>query len=269
MPQKKSGKGRFRAVIVSGILCAVMLISAGCSGNKPETKSAPPVPHKLTDIALRESGVSLIFTPTSAVSPGPGFTPTPTARETDLEGTQDTAPPPIGKKEPGNIAEGSPNGTSGPPEAGEFTIQIGAYIVDENLAHTREKIVSLGFSPYIKEMKQKMRMFCVIVKEGVSEKDANEAVSLLAAKGFNPRSLPGTKGMVDVAAGIYYYRDDALAEEASLKALGYAPRVEERTVEVYLKRLRVGGYGTIGEAKKDLTVLERKGFLPVILKSGQ
>jgi len=40
-------------------------------------------------------------------------------------------------------------------------------------------------------------------------------------------------------------------------------------VEVFLKRLRVGGYGTIGEAKKDLTVLEQKGFTPVILKSDQ
>jgi cell division protein FtsN len=269
MHKKQRGKGRFRAVIVSGILCAVTLLGAGCDGNEPPAKAAPPVPHTFGDIALRGSEVSVMFTPTAVVSPDPTSILTPRADRGLPDGTETVPPLSLEKGKAETIVERAPKKMDGPPGGGDFTIQIGAYIVDENLARIREKIVSLGFSPYVKEMKQKMTMFCVIVGEGLGKDDADGTVSDLSDKGFNARSLPGKNGTVDVAAGIYYYRDDALAADGRVKALGYAPRIEERVVEVFLKRLRVGGYGTIGEAKKDLTVLEQKGFTPVILKSDQ
>jgi hypothetical protein len=202
------------------------------------------------------------------VSPGPTPAHTPAATEGTPEVGESGAPPPI-EKNPGHAGGDSSDTTAGLPGNGVFTIQIGAYIIDKNLNHIRDKIASLGFYPYVKEMKQTMRMYCVIVGEGLSEGDARGTVSVLTARGFDARLLPGYNGTVDVTAGIYYYKDDALVVEGEVKALGYTPRVEARSVEVVLKRLRIGGYRTIGDAKKDLAVLQGKGYSPVILKSDQ
>ncbi len=115
-----------------------------------------------------------------------------------------------------------------------------------------------------------MKMFCVIIGEPMTEEEAREIVSALSRQRDSHRGCyRTTSNMVDVAGGIYYYKDDASAAEGKLKAFGYATHVEERTVEVILTCLRIGGYATVDEAGKDLDALERKGFSPVILKSDQ
>ncbi len=269
MPKKLRGNNRLSAAIASCFLFMVATFWAGCDGITPESRNAPPIPHKLGDVILKGSRDSAIPTPTAVVSPGFDVIHTPVAGKTGPDETDAVGPPPVAKKGPDGTTKKPADTTTGPPQRGEFTIQIGAYIIDENLVNTKERIAALGFSPYVTEMKRQMKMFCVIVGYGVTEKEGQEIVSALSAKGFGARLLPNTNNTVDVAGGIYYYKDDATAAEGKIKALGYTARVEERRVEAVLKCLRIGGYPTVDEAKKDLTALEQKGFSPVILKSDQ
>jgi cell division protein FtsN len=233
-----------------------------------EPASAPPTPHKLTDIVLKASETSPAFTPTAVVLPEPVNPPAADETVPDEAAPPPTAPP--AKTEQPKKATEKPVDTSGDGTAGgRFTIQVGAYVVDRNLASTKEKVISLGFTPYVTGIKRKMKMFCVIVGEGTTEHDARGIVSALSESGFEPRLLPDAGNTVDVAGGIYYYKNDASAAEERVKSLGYAARIEERTVEVTLKCLRIGTYETADAARKDLSILERNGFSPVILKSDQ
>jgi cell division septation protein DedD len=269
MPKKRRGMNRLSAAVVSGFLLIMMACWPGCDRIKPEPEAGPPTPYKLGDITLRGSGTLLVFTATAVVSPGSDLVHTPSSDKTGPDETGAVPATPVPKQEPKKPAKKPAGETPGPPQRGEFTIQIGAYIVDKNLANTKEELISLGFSPYIKDTKRKMKMFCVIIGEPMTEEEAREIVSALSEKGFAPRLLPNKSNMVDVAGGIYYYKDDASAAQGMIKAFGYAARVEERTVEVILKCLRIGGYATVDEAGKDRASLERKGFSPVILKSDQ
>jgi cell division septation protein DedD len=201
MPTKLRAKRRVRAAIISGVLCAVTVLWVGCDGNRSPAKVAPPAPHRLGDIALRGSEAPTLLTPTAVVSPGPPPAHTPAAMEDTPEVGEAGAPLPIEKNQ-SHAAEDSPDTTAGLPGDGDFTIQIGAYIIDKNLNHIRDKVASLGFSPYVKEMTQTIRMYCVIVGEGLSKDEASEVASALTVRGFDARRLPGKDGTVDVTAGI-------------------------------------------------------------------
>jgi len=253
---------RLLAGITPGFLFAVVLLASGCDGSTPEIKAIPPTPHKLTDITIRSSISGIILTPTAVVS-------------SEIDGLdddqiEDTASrSPELKEEPRKPADGPTGGSDVTPGRGGYTIQVGAYIIDENLYAAKDKIVSLGFTPYTAEIRRKMKMFCVITAEGKTQTEANEIASTLSGKGFEPRLLPNEGNTVDVAGGIYYYNYDASAAEGRIAALGYSTRIEERIVEVILTCLRVGGYKSADEAVKDMNTLIQKGFSPVILKNDQ
>ncbi|MEJ2068721.1 MAG: SPOR domain-containing protein, partial [Deltaproteobacteria bacterium] len=59
------------------------------------------------------------------------------------------------------------------------------------------------------------------------------------------------------------------ASRDRLENLGYDVDIEERRLEVTFKRLRIGSYGTIEDAKKDLGVLKKEGFSPIIVNKDQ
>jgi hypothetical protein len=269
MPEKHRDIHRLSAAIASGFLLMAVSFWAGCDGAVPASKTAPPVPHKLTDTAIRGSGDAVTRTPTAMVSPE---IDRPEGRADDTTGRDKTGPdtaPPAAKKDREKTAEKPTGEGTAPAIRGEFTIQIGAYIIDENLTLVKEKVTSLGFTPYTVDIGRKMKLFCVIVGEARTEEQARDIVSALSEKGFGTRLLPRDGNMVDVAGGIYYYKDDASEVEGRIRSLGYAVRVEERMVEVILKCLRIGSYGTADEAAKDLNALKQNGFSPVILKSDQ
>ena len=269
MPKKHRGTHRRSAAIAFGFLLMAASLSPGCGRPSPESKTIPPTPHKLTDITIRESGDPLVHTPTAVASPETDRIGDLIDDTADNDKTGTIAPPPAVKEDPHNTAKKPTDSGIAPPKRGEFTIQIGAYVIDENLSLAKETITSLGFAPYTTEITRKMKMFCVIVGKGKSEAEAHEIASILSGKGFNPRLLPNDGNTVDVAGGIYYYRNEALDAEVRIRSLGYAAHVEERTAEVILTCLRTGNYMTSGEAEKDLNALKQKGFSPVILKSDQ
>ena len=253
---------RLLAVIAFGLLFVAVTLAAGCDSGAHKTKAIPPTPHRLTDITIRSSTDGIIPTPTAAVSSEIDVS--------DDDRAVDTASrPPETKKEPENPAEEVTGGRVVTPKRGEYTIQIGAYIIDENLSRVKEGVLSVGFTPYTVEIGRKIKMFCVMVAEGKTRAEASEIVSALSAKGFKPRLLPNEVNTVDVAGGIYYYKYDALAAGGRIAALGYDTNIQERVVDVVLTCLRVGRYGSADEAAKDMNTLKEKGFSPVILKNDQ
>jgi cell division septation protein DedD len=269
MPKKHRGTYRLSAAIAFGFLLMASSLSPGCGRPSPESKTIPPTLHKLTDIGIRESGDLLAHTPTAVASPESDRIGDLIDDTADNDKTEPIKLPPTVKKDPDNTAKKPMDSSTAPPKRGEFTIQIGAYVIEENLSLAKETVSSLGFVPYTAEITRKMKMFCIIVEEGKTEAEAHEIASMLSGKGLNPRLLSNDGNTVDVAGGIYYYRNEALDAEGRIRSLGHAAHVEERTVEVVLTCLRTGNYMTSEEAEKDLNTLKQKGFSPVILKSDQ
>lgn len=229
MAQKSSMSGKRRpsrlpAALVLALLIVTVTVWAGCGVAPPESKMSPPKPHALGDITVKGSADWSAFTPTTMVRPEPSGYGRPVGDTAGPDGSDAVGPSPAAPKQPETSA-GEPAGA--PVERakrGGVTIQIGAYIIEENLVLAREKITSLGFTPYVTEIGRKMPMFCVIVAEAKTQADTREIASSLSAKGFGARLLPGNDNTVDVAGGIYYYKGDASAAERRITALGYPAR---------------------------------------------
>jgi len=109
-------------------------------------------------------------------------------------------------------------------------------------------------------------MFCPIVSEGLTKNRAESLIERFPADIVDPVMLPSGKDTYDVTAGLFYYREDAEAIVDRLKSQGYDPAIEERTVEVVIKRLRVGYYEEIELARTDSRLLENLGYDPIIVK---
>lgn len=150
-----------------------------------------------------------------------------------------------------------------------FSLQVGAFIYDENLNRARNDVSALGYSPYIKEIKRVTVMYCPIVGKNIEKDEAKDLIEKLRFEGFGAVPLEGENGHVDVISGFFYYKDDAKASRDRLENLGYDVDIEERRLEVTFKRLRIGSYGTIEDAKKDLGVLKKEGFSPIIVNKDQ
>ena len=257
------------------LIVAIGVGGSGCSSDNSPAKTPSPIPLNLDEIELKESGPTPGFTPTAVGigtmpplhTPAAEFIP-PTEKKTG------PTPSPAKKEAPEKTAKKPdekaplPSKPSVPPP-GTYTLQIGAYVVDENFKEAWNKVGALNLFPYVKEMKRTMKMRCVIVERGTTEKRGQEIVTALSSKGFNPKLLKGNGGLFDASAGIYYYLDDAKKAAEKVEELGYRAQVEDREVEVILKGLRVGAYKSVDEAQENMTLLKKNGFSPVILKSDQ
>jgi cell division septation protein DedD len=147
-----------------------------------------------------------------------------------------------------------------------FSVQVGAFIFDRNLDVQIQKLEEHGFTHHVDETKRVVLMFCPIVSEGLSKNRAETLMKRFPADIVDPVMLPSGKDTYDVTAGLFYYREDAEAIVESLKSEGYDPTIEERTVDVVIKRLRVGYYEEIELARTDSRLLEKLGYDPIIVK---
>jgi cell division septation protein DedD len=150
-----------------------------------------------------------------------------------------------------------------------FSLQVGAFIHDENLNRVRDTVSQLGYSPYIKEIDRVIVMYCPVVGKNLKKDEAKDLMEKLDLEGFGAVPLEEEGGLVDVVSGFFYYKDDAETVQDRLESLGYDVDIEGRRVEVTFKRLRIGSYGTIEDAKRDLGVLKKEGFSPIIVNKDQ
>jgi|GEM_PF-2237133 len=151
-------------------------------------------------------------------------------------------------------------------DEGLFSVQVGAFIFDRNLEVQVQKLEEHGFTHHVDETTRVVLMFCPIVSEGLTKNRAESLIERFPADIVDPVMLPSGKDTYDVTAGLFYYREDAEAIVDRLKSQGYDPAIEERTVEVVIKRLRVGYYEEIELARTDSRLLENLGYDPIIVK---
>jgi len=147
-----------------------------------------------------------------------------------------------------------------------FSLQVGAFIFDRNLETQAEELEEHGFTHYVDETERVVLMFCPIVREGLTRNDAEAFMERFPTNVVEPVMIPTDEERFDVTAGLFYYREDAKMVTERLEDMGYNTTIEERTVEVVIKRLRVGYYEEIELAKKDSRLLENLGYDPIIVK---
>jgi len=156
-----------------------------------------------------------------------------------------------------------------PDDESLFSLQVGAFIFDRNLEEQARELEEHGFTYYVDETERVVLMYCPIVKEGLSRDGAEAFIERFPADVVDPVMIPTEGERFDVTAGLFYYREDAEAIAENLSDMGYEPTIEERTVEVVIKRLRVGYYEKIEQARSDSRLLENLGYEPIIVKVEQ
>lgn len=147
-----------------------------------------------------------------------------------------------------------------------FSLQVGAFIFDRNLETQAEELEEHGFTYYVDETERVVLMFCPIVREGLTRNGAEAFIERFPTDVVDPVMIPTDEERFDVTAGLFYYREDAEMITKRLEDMGYDTTIEERTVEVVIKRLRVGYYEEIELAKKDSRLLKNLGYDPIIVK---
>jgi len=163
----------------------------------------------------------------------------------------------------GDTAENVSNGEN------IFSLQLGAFIFDKNLNRVRDEVSTFGYLSYVKEINREIDFYCPIVGENLNKDEAKELIKELYSEGFDPVPLENKKGIIDVASGLFYYEEDARVSLKELKELGYKVKIDERKVDVTFKRLRIGSYDNIEDAKKVLSLLKERGFSPIIVNKDQ
>lgn len=190
----------------------------------------------------------------------------------DGDGIQPVSPDGLmsfGRGDEGKVEIGGEVGENTDRKGEIFTLQLGAFIFDKNLDRVRDGVSTLGYSPYIKEISREIIMYCPIIGRNMGKEEAEALMKALNTEGFDSVSIKGKGGLFDVASGLFYYEEDAKASLKKLEGLGYGVEIEGRRVEVTLKRLRIGSYEDIEDAKRDMNALVEKGFTPIIVNKEQ
>ncbi len=251
----------FPAMIVS-MAAFIFTFSSGCREGEGKDESRPESPVKHEDKSTKDESEETI-------------PPIMIEAEPTWDGGDEILT--VSPDELMGAGKGDGVGMEGRGEVGEnadrtgeiFTLQLGAFISDKNLHRVRDGVSTLGYSPYVKEINREIVMYCPIIKQNLNRGEAEMWMKMLNTEGFNSVVLKGKNGLFDVASGLYYYEEDAKESRKRLKDLGYGAKIEGRKVEVTLKRLRIGSYEDIEDAKRDLNLLKEKGFSPIIVNKGQ
>lgn len=144
------------------------------------------------------------------------------------------------------------------------TVIIGTYAARYEIEAAQEKLKGSGIGYSTKEVKKKLAMNRVLVRDTHDKAEAVKVASELKAKGYDPFTIL-RYGSYKVYAVSNFNEGISKENKADLEKLGYSPAIE--TTETLSKAYELVAHAKSGKEAKELSArLEKMGFMPEIVR---
>lgn len=141
-------------------------------------------------------------------------------------------------------------------------VVVGTYAAKYAVEEAREKLKGKGIRSSSREVKKKLTMSRIFVKEIKKKEEARALLSELKGKGYEP-FLVLANGVYKVYAVSNMNEDIARENKADLEKLGYQPVIEKKVVDTKVYELVVRAKSA-AESKTLSAKLKKIGFKPEI-----
>lgn len=226
---------------------------------KPEPKPAvkPPADKPAPAPVKPPTEPAAVVTPPE--KPGePPLEPKP--KKPEPTKPPEAIPPPEPEKKPEPAKKPAPR-KGVPSTGGDFTVQVGAYMMPASKREVEARLHELGYQDlrYVQQYRR-VKVYHVLAGDNLSREQAEQMMGKLADMGYHPELRtdgPGYRVLV------YSYGSNSIARQTRQKVerAGVKPvKIEQETRELALDQLRVGSYASRSDANKALADLRRGGF---------
>ncbi|MDF1534961.1 MAG: SPOR domain-containing protein [bacterium] len=295
-PGKKSGrKTPSPFVFVGGALLIIIGLLFGAytylmKGRAPEPRAAlPPVsvsvpvpspapvpasgPETQTEPAKPSPPESAVKSGTPP-SPTPAPAPVPEPAKPEPPESEPVKPEPGTPPEPARTAAAQPSPPRVPqpgaaavsPGDVQYSIQVGAFILQSSVLELENKLRSLGHEPFRKEGSTTVMMNMLTVGPFASVAEARSALFRLKAADVDSNVRRRADGGAIVNAGSYLLEENADSVMKKIRSLGYPVRMSKNEARLPMTFVRVGRYPDMEEASVLKDELRGKGFDAIVVK---
>ena len=276
---RSSRKSPYPFVVIGGALIIIIGLLYGAltylKRDKPPVPvvSTPPVsvtvvPPKPEPAPAPEPGTVVVEVQAETQSPAEATQPT--ATEVPLAEPvviTEPEPKPAPEPEPAVVAEPVPAPAQvAATGAVQYSIQVGAFILDSSVAELEKKLRGLGYDPFLKKGSTTAMMNMLTVGPFGNVNDARAALSRLKEAGVDSNMRRRNDGGAIINAGSYLLEENATSIMKKIRALGYPVKLYKREARLPMTFVRVGRYSGMDDATSAKAELKGKGLDGIVVK---
>jgi len=148
----------------------------------------------------------------------------------------------------------------------QYSVQVGAFILDSSVAELEKKLRGLGYDPFLKKGSTTAMMNMLTVGPFGKVDDARAALSRLKKAGVESNMRRRNDGGAIINAGSYLLAENATNIMRKIRSLGYPVKLLKREARLPMTFVRVGRYSGMADATGGKKELKGKGFDGIVVK---
>ena len=148
----------------------------------------------------------------------------------------------------------------------EYSIQVGAFILDSSVAELEKKLRGLGYDPFLKEGSTTAMMNMLTVGPFGNIGDARAALSRLKEAGVDSNLRRRNDGTAIINAGSYLLETNATSIMRRIRSLGYPVKLLKQEANLPMTFVRVGRYPGMDDATSAKEELKGRGLDGIVVK---
>ena len=148
----------------------------------------------------------------------------------------------------------------------QFSVQVGAFILDSSVAELEKKLRGLGYDPFLKKGSTTAMMNMLTVGPFGKVYEARAALSRLKEAGVDSNMRRRNDGGAIINAGSYLLEENATSIMRKIRSLGYPVKLYKREARLPMTFVRVGRYSGMDDATSAKRELKSKGLDGIVVK---
>jgi cell division septation protein DedD len=148
----------------------------------------------------------------------------------------------------------------------QYSIQVGALILDSSVAELEKKLQGLGYEPVLKKGSTTAMMNMLTVGPFGDADEARAALSRLKEAGVDSNMRRRDDGGAIINAGSYLLEENANSVMKKIRSLGYPVKLLKREARLPMTFVRVGHYPDLEEANRANEELKGRGLDGIVVK---
>ena len=148
----------------------------------------------------------------------------------------------------------------------QYSLQMGAFILDSSVAELEKKLRGLGYEPFRKKGSTTALMNMLTVGPFGNVNDARAALTRLKEAGVDSNMRRRNDGGAIINAGSYLLEENATSIMKKIRSMGYPVKLFKREARLPMTFVRVGRYPGRDDAASAKQELKSKGLEGIVVK---